>query len=482
MASVLQTSDPPGYGQRTDCLHSWSETGNGFAEIQFGTGYVSAFSMNWKKSDEQKVTLTFHGCASGVATSWTKGSCALNANGISQAESYFSDLFRITQPRVSYILNPLLQPVEASCDGEVHFECDYVNNCDVVPRSCSQNETNPSSSTGGFGLGLGGGYMFPVDSQGLIYSLTATVDRLTGCALVDPWGYYPITFDIEAAWTDASSQGPPPPPCRGVTCQPRDECHDPGSCIPATGTCPPVKVLVGASCGGDYCTAAGTCDAQGTCVPGAPIPRCPEPDDDVQCPGVQCDPATGACIYAADGNTCSDGNLCTDNDQCSRGKCRGTPKSCPKVKCMSAQCNEWSGECDIPLGKGEKCSRTSVCEECDGNGTCVPLTQTTVNMGCQQLITETLKLCKENPWSGSWRVDVMASTGGGTEINQVACLLTNGELVDANSPSAWGCLLSGGALCQGGVTHISVASDTQCARARDTIQGVCEATCSICRP
>jgi len=275
--------------------------------------------------------------------------------------------------------------------------------------------------------------------------------------------------------------------CRGVTCQPGDQCHDPGVCNPATGTCSPPKVLVGASCGGDYCTAAGTCDAQGACVPGNPFNYCPEPDP--QCPGVECNPTDGECIYAADGNTCNDGNVCTTDDKCFMGKCQGTDKSCAHIEqdCWTTpQCGEWSGECyNMPKVKGERCKSNSVCWECDGKGECKPLSQATLDMSCDTLIWDTIAIC-QGLKNDTWRVDASISTAEGGTINYVACAETGGSLVNVNNWSGNICSHAGAGerqtdfYCRGAVTSISAAADTQCARAKDTTQGQCEAICTAC--
>jgi hypothetical protein len=329
--------------------------------------------------------------------------------------------------------------------------------------------------------------MFPVDAEGLIYSLTVTQDRLTGCT--SPGVNLPITYDIEAAWTGISSHGPPPPPphsCRGVVCPPGDQCHDPGVCNPATGACSAPTVSEGKPCGvGDFCTAQGKCDAQGSCVPGVSIP-CPMNPFFDQCQGVTCDPATG-CNYSADGKWCDDGNPCTIDDKCDRGTCQGTPKPCPKRECYSTpKCALWNGECiDEPLVQGSKCRGDSVCEECNGEGQCVPLTQATVDMTCDQLIRDTIALC-QGVNNITWRVDARKSTANGGATNYVACEETGGVERNANTSETDLCSHAGAGerqtdyYCGGSVTHISAATDVQCARAKDTTQGVCDAICTYC--
>src|SRR5262249_16118833 len=95
-----------------------------------------------------------------------------------------------------------------------------------------------------------------------------------------------------------------------VVCAPPDQCHEAGVCDPATGTCTFAPKVDGTSCNdGNACTQSDTCQA-GVCTGANPV-TCTALD---QCHDAgTCDPATGTCSNPskADGTTCNDGNACT---------------------------------------------------------------------------------------------------------------------------------------------------------------------------
>jgi cysteine-rich repeat protein len=131
-----------------------------------------------------------------------------------------------------------------------------------------------------------------------------------------------------------------------VVCTALDQCHDPGTCAPGTGTCSNPNKADGATCDdSNACTQTDTCTA-GACTGGNPV-VCTALD---QChdPGV-CFPGTGLCTNpnAADGTTCDDGNSCTLSDTCTAGVCAGTSPMC--------------GDGTLQSGCGEQCD--------DGNTT-----------------------------------------------------------------------------------------------------------------
>jgi hypothetical protein len=88
---------------------------------------------------------------------------------------------------------------------------------------------------------------------------------------------------------------------------------------------------------GNPCTSSSVC-LQGSCI-GVAEP-CPAPDQCHQ-PGV-CDPATGTCTYAdkTDGTSCDDGNACTSGDACAAGVCKSgggcdSPQVCADDGCCT---------------------------------------------------------------------------------------------------------------------------------------------------
>src|SRR5206468_1764258 len=108
-----------------------------------------------------------------------------------------------------------------------------------------------------------------------------------------------------------------------VACTAQNQCHVAGVCDPASGPCSNPAKADGTACNdGDACTQTDTCQA-GTCTGGSSV-VCTAED---QCHDAgTCDPATGSCSSPAkpDGTTCDDGNTGTYDDQCMTGHCGGT--------------------------------------------------------------------------------------------------------------------------------------------------------------
>ncbi|HEU5182037.1 MAG TPA: putative metal-binding motif-containing protein [Candidatus Polarisedimenticolia bacterium] len=122
--------------------------------------------------------------------------------------------------------------------------------------------------------------------------------------------------------TDACASGV----CNGtnpVVCSAPDTCHDAGTCNTTSGACenaPPKPDNTPCS-DADLCTQTDTCQT-GVCTGSNPV-VC-SPSDDCHDPGT-CAPATGVCSVGApkaNGSSCSDGNACTMNDTCQTGVCQ----------------------------------------------------------------------------------------------------------------------------------------------------------------
>src|SRR5436189_97206 len=130
-----------------------------------------------------------------------------------------------------------------------------------------------------------------------------------------------------------------------VTCAAVDQCHDATS-DPATGQCSSPAKPDGAACtDGNACTQTDTW--QGGVATGTYPVTCAAAD---QCHDAgTCDPATGLCSSPAkpDGAACTDGNACTQTDTCQGGVCTGTNP----VTCAAAdQCHD-AGTCDPATGR-----------------------------------------------------------------------------------------------------------------------------------
>src|SRR5262249_12511159 len=128
-----------------------------------------------------------------------------------------------------------------------------------------------------------------------------------------------------------------------VVCTATDQCHDAGTCDPATGICSNPARRDGATCNdGDACTKVDRC-AAGLCVGSDPV-VCATPD---QCHAEgTCNPTTGVCSNPTrpDGTQCNDGDLCTSSDACHGGVCTGTTASCDDGNpCTDDSCSPTTG-------------------------------------------------------------------------------------------------------------------------------------------
>ncbi len=128
-----------------------------------------------------------------------------------------------------------------------------------------------------------------------------------------------------------------------------NQCQDAGTCDPATGVCTPaVSRLDGTTCDdGTLCTRKDTCE-RGRCR-GRNRVRCRA--DQCHDAGT-CAPATGQCsppTPKVDGAACNDRNRCTANDTCQAGTCTGqTAVVCvASDQCHASQCQRHTGTCRV---------------------------------------------------------------------------------------------------------------------------------------
>ncbi len=187
--------------------------------------------------------------------------------------------------------------------------------------------------------------------------------------------------DGDACTTADTCSGGACVPGAPKSCAAQDQCHDDGTCDPATGLCSTPEKANGASCSdGDACTKTDTCQA-GACVGANPV-VCPAAQV-CHTPGV-CDPSTGVCappMVAPNLTPCDDGDACSVNDYCIAGSCfAGAAKACPWTDpCHSGSCNPSNGACEavaVPNGDpcvdGDVCSTGDTCTAgvCDGATKC----------------------------------------------------------------------------------------------------------------
>jgi alpha-tubulin suppressor-like RCC1 family protein len=160
-------------------------------------------------------------------------------------------------------------------------------------------------------------------------------------------------------------------PGKPVTCGPPDQCHRAGVCNPATGLCSNPPLPDGTRCNdGNLCTQTDTCQS-GLCT-GSNLVAC-GPGDQCHDTGT-CNPATGLCSKPAkpDGTLCNDGDACTQADVCEGGKCVGTePVACGLAdQChKTGMCDPTTGVCSNPnqpdgtsCTDGNACTQTDACQ------------------------------------------------------------------------------------------------------------------------
>lgn len=150
-----------------------------------------------------------------------------------------------------------------------------------------------------------------------------------------------------------------------VVCTARSQCHQAGTCDPASGRCSDPERPTGTPCDdGNPCTLDDAC-AAGACRPGSPKP-CPALD---QCHADgRCDPATGLCTTPRrpDGTPCNDSDLCTVDDRCRAGLCTGEVLDCEDgFSCTDDRCRD--GMCEH-LPRHERCTSGDSC----GGAICRP--------------------------------------------------------------------------------------------------------------
>jgi RHS repeat-associated protein len=150
-----------------------------------------------------------------------------------------------------------------------------------------------------------------------------------------------------------------------VTCTALDQCHDAGTCNPSTGVCSNPSKPNGTSCNdSDACTLTDTCQS-GTCTGSSPV-QCQALD---QCHDVgTCNPATGVCSNPnkPNGTSCTDSDACTQTDTCESGACTGSsPVECHALdQCHDVgSCNPATGVCSNPNKPNGTSCTTDLCLE-----------------------------------------------------------------------------------------------------------------------
>src|SRR5439155_882599 len=202
-----------------------------------------------------------------------------------------------------------------------------------------------------------------------------------------------------------------------VTCAAADQCHDAGTCDPATGLCSSPAKPDGAACtDGNACTQPDPCQG-GVCTGTNPV-TCAAAD---QCHDAgTCDPATGRCSSPVrpDGSACDDGDACTHDDACEGGACGGVHVLCVAAdQCHTiGSCDPATGQCSNPAKQdgascddGNTCTRTDMCHGgvCIGTNPVVCAARDdchaafcTRHAGCRVRRTRARRFCARHPGRG----------------------------------------------------------------------------------
>lgn len=170
-----------------------------------------------------------------------------------------------------------------------------------------------------------------------------------------------------------------------VTCTAEDQCHDVGTCSPATGVCSNPPKANGTACNDtNACTQTDTCQS-GTCTGANPV-VCTASDS---CHDVgTCNPASGVCSNPAkpNGTACSDSTVCNGSETCQSGSC--TPGTPPETNdgnpCTADACHPVTGVSHTPVAAGTLCLDANACngiEACNATGTCQAGTPPTIDDG-----------------------------------------------------------------------------------------------------
>ena len=176
--------------------------------------------------------------------------------------------------------------------------------------------------------------------------------------------------------------------CKFVTCTPSDGCHKAGVCNPITGTCSTPPEADGTACDdqntltfNDVCR-SGVCVGRDKCA-GV---TCRATDDCHQ--DGSCDPATGLCTepIRADNTLCNDGDVATVDDKCAAGACMGTvmcglsrcrtQSACMRPSCAGTTCVEVARADGTPCNDGRSETTGDVCKSgrCEGTNACAGVT------------------------------------------------------------------------------------------------------------
>jgi hypothetical protein len=153
-----------------------------------------------------------------------------------------------------------------------------------------------------------------------------------------------------------------------IACAAFGQCQMVGACDMTSGKCVYPNKGAGASCNadGNACTTTDTCDGNGGCTPG-PMMQCPKPD---QCHNAgSCIPASGTCSAPTPAPL---GTICTTVQNATLSNCDGAG-NCKALTCAQGYVlDQATGTCKVPNCTGAACGASDGAGgKCTGtNGTC----------------------------------------------------------------------------------------------------------------
>lgn len=304
--------------------------------------------------------------------------------------------------------------------------CDVAESCDGASPSCPQDAfvaaatpCRPSAGQCDVAEACSGGVAAcPGDT---FLSNGTSCDDSNPCTLSD------------ACQNGACKSGLP------VVCVAPDQCHDAGTCDPATGQCAAPPKVDGSGCNdGNPCTLVDVCQV-GVCVAGPPLVCLPL---DACHQAGTCDPATGVCSNPASPDTtvCDDGSACTAVDRCQAGVCVGGDLvvCAPLDEChVAGSCAKETGQCSNPAkANGTPCSEGA----CQG-GTCVSETSSSTGSGDTGAASTATSSSGTSGSGGSGETSSSGGLGGASSTGASGGASSSGS-GDASSAGGCGCRMS----------------------------------------
>jgi MYXO-CTERM domain-containing protein len=214
--------------------------------------------------------------------------------------------------------------------------CDVAESCDGATNGCPVDGFQPASTVCRVSAGAcdvaetctGASTACPADAKvaaGIVCRVSAgacdvaeSCDGSTDACPAD--GFAPASTPCDDGDLCTQSDSCQAGVCTGsnpVVCLAKDQCHEMGTCAPATGICADPPRAEGAMCDdGNPCTQTDAC-VSGACI--GQSPKTCDATDDCHVAGT-CDATTGACSHPAkaDGEACSLGT-------CQAGSCTASP-------------------------------------------------------------------------------------------------------------------------------------------------------------